>query len=130
MNAGATASTRSSLTNTEVPSALTPVTTRLMDIDNDSSVDLTFSARPTAGRGPLEQSLRSELRREPVATRRVNSHLRRGGGLAGHRSSPGGAVRPPSRRPIVARQGPARRWPDPPGHAGESRAGRPDQRPR
>jgi hypothetical protein len=33
MNAGATASTRSSLTNTEVPSAFTPVTTRLMDMD-------------------------------------------------------------------------------------------------
>jgi hypothetical protein len=33
MNPGATASTRSSLTNTEVPWAFTPVTTRLMDMD-------------------------------------------------------------------------------------------------
>jgi hypothetical protein len=39
MSAGATASTLSSLTNTEVPSAFTPVTTRLMDMDA-SLVDL------------------------------------------------------------------------------------------
>jgi len=39
MNAGATAATLSSLTNTEVPSAFTPVTTRLMDLDA-SLVDL------------------------------------------------------------------------------------------
>jgi hypothetical protein len=39
MNAGATAGTRTSLTNTEVPSAFTPVTTRLMDMDASLSND-------------------------------------------------------------------------------------------
>ena len=54
---------------------------------------------------------------------------RRGGGLASHRASLGGAVRPPSRRPKVARRCQGRCWPDPPGPARESRAGPRDQRP-